>query len=570
MAGLDWAALGLLGDPNWGFVVNLAPGVAVAGPPPVALGGVLLGLPLPPQAHTARATREPSTSTSILASRRDAPLVDFTRGPPRDKATSRIPRGARDGLLNSMRVRKTARSSLGSIRSLLRTWKRMHVRWYGPDEPVLPITPEKIEAVASQMCHLRYRSFANYLSAAKRAHVMSELTDGTWGDRLKMTGRECGRAILRGAGPAKQCAVFEGGIEAVLALRLGSDPLVVNGLIGPTNLVTIGAFFLLREIESSLILFKSIRIDETSKQVLGPPCGIKNGPQAHSVWRYWGCLCREGASSAFPGNPPLQACPYHAALNQAALIRALALRLNLPPGALPFFPTSSGKAVAKAKVVETFECMGRALGERLKDEQGRRRFTGHLLRVLGARMLAAAGIELFKIQLLARWKSPIIMRYAAEAPLQAVTSDYLRKSQKRDLTELISMVQAIKKPAQGNTAWVKATSLKLREIDQTLFELILREGELRSALAGLSPADAPSCAGHFVLNSKSGCWHERAPDSSATRCGWAFSNSPHEESVQLNAKAWTDVCEKCLPSRRRSLYRVSSGRFDAEPESSPE
>ena len=43
------------------------------------------------------------------------------------------------------------------------------------------------------------------------------------------------------------------------------------------------------------------------------------------------------------------------------------------------------------------------MGEPLKDDQGRRRFTGHLLRVLGARMLAAAGIEFIKIQLLARW-----------------------------------------------------------------------------------------------------------------------------------------------------------------------
>ena len=189
MAGLDWAALGLLGDPNWGFVVNLATASSAAAPPPGLLGGAGRGLLPPLQAHRTPATCEPITSTSTLAPRRDAPLVDFSRGPPRDKATSRLPRGTRAGMLGVMRARKTARSSLDSTKSLLRTWKRMHKRWYGPDEPVLPITPEKIEAVASQMCHLRYRSFANYLSAAKRAHVMSVLTDGTWGDRLKMTGR---------------------------------------------------------------------------------------------------------------------------------------------------------------------------------------------------------------------------------------------------------------------------------------------------------------------------------------------------------------------------------------------
>ena len=167
MANLDWAALGLLGDPNWGFVVNLAPVAAAAAPPPVPLGGAARGLPPLRQAPTAPATHEPSTSTSTLASRRDAPLLDVGRGPPRDNSTTLIPRGTRDSLLRIMRVRKTARSSLDSTKSLFRTWKRMHRRWYGPDEPVLPITPEKMEAVASQMCHLRYRSFANCLSAAK-------------------------------------------------------------------------------------------------------------------------------------------------------------------------------------------------------------------------------------------------------------------------------------------------------------------------------------------------------------------------------------------------------------------
>ena len=112
--------------------------------------------------------------------------------------------------------------------------------------------------------------------------------------------------------------------------------------------------------------------------------------------------------------------------------------------------------------------------------------------------------------------------------------------------------------------------LKLRAIVETLFEFILREGELRSMLTGRSTADAPLASGHFVINSKSVCWHERAPDATTTRCGWVFSDAPHEQSVQLNAKTWTDICDRCLPNRRRSLYRVSSGRLDAEPESSPE
>ena len=69
MAGLDWAALGLLGDPNWGFVVNLATASSAAAPPPGLLGGAGRGLLPPLQAHRTPATCEPITSTSTLAPR---------------------------------------------------------------------------------------------------------------------------------------------------------------------------------------------------------------------------------------------------------------------------------------------------------------------------------------------------------------------------------------------------------------------------------------------------------------------------------------------------------------------
>ena len=61
---------------------------------------------------------------------------------------------------------------------MLRTWLRMHQRWFGEEVPLLPLSPAKIEAVSAQMCQLRYRSFANYLAAAKKAHITSPLTNG--------------------------------------------------------------------------------------------------------------------------------------------------------------------------------------------------------------------------------------------------------------------------------------------------------------------------------------------------------------------------------------------------------
>ena len=55
---------------------------------------------------------------------------------------------------------------------------------------------------------------------------------------------------------------------------------------------------------------------------------------------------------------------------------------------------------------------------------GARRFGGHSLRVTGARTLAALGIDIVLIQLMARWSSDVVLRYVAEAPLATMSAAY--------------------------------------------------------------------------------------------------------------------------------------------------
>ena len=86
------------------------------------------------------------------------------------------------------------------------------------------------------------------------------------------------------------------------------------------------------------------------------------------------------------------------------------------------------------------ELIAAALGDEVRDQAGQRRFTGHTFRVQGAQFLASMGLELFKIQLLARWASPIIMRYAATAPLRAITGDFRRLRQQSSLDDVIKEV----------------------------------------------------------------------------------------------------------------------------------
>ena len=54
---------------------------------------------------------------------------------------------------------------------------------------------------------------------------------------------------------------------------------------------------------------------------------------------------------------------------------------------------------------------------------GLRRFGGHSARVSGAQFLAAYGVEVAKIKILARHSTEQIMRYVQEAPLAAIRLD---------------------------------------------------------------------------------------------------------------------------------------------------
>ena len=108
------------------------------------------------------------------------------------------------------------------------------------------------------------------------------------------------------------------------------------------------------------------------------------------------------------------------------------------PG-LPLFPTAEGTTTDKEKVVATIEKAAAMLGEPLRDEFNNRLYGGHSLRVMGAQWMAALGISLLVIQLIARWASEVVLRYVAEAPLQSVTATYRRAQLGRGLQAVLDM-----------------------------------------------------------------------------------------------------------------------------------
>ena len=63
----------------------------------------------------------------------------------------------------------------------------------------------------------------------------------------------------------------------------------------------------------------------------------------------------------------------------------------------------------KAEVLTPTEYEVRSKGHDLRDEQGRRKFGGQFFRILGARMMAEAGIDKLRIMDVGRWKTLSVM-----------------------------------------------------------------------------------------------------------------------------------------------------------------
>ena len=312
-----------------------------------------------------------------------------------------------------------ARSTAASRDSNFRTWTLFHLRWFGASKPTLPLEAVSIRAVAAQMKAARYRSFPNFVSAAKAMHLQGF----AWAEELERCRRQCCASTQRGIGPSRQA--IELPIRALATLAIGPEPLVDNGPIGPASWAVLSAFHMTRGAETACALASSLSvncIDLTESWFL--PVS-KTDPTARGCLRTWGCVCL-----AAEVRPALRLCPYHAAVDHLALLKAkFGLSDGSLPTALPLFPNSRGDWCAKAGFVGTVRELAAMLGLSTADALGRDVVGEHAWRVSGSRYLASLDVPIPIIKLLARWGSDTVLRYIADAPLSALTQVYLDRVQ---------------------------------------------------------------------------------------------------------------------------------------------
>ena len=218
-------------------------------------------------------------------------------------------------------------------------------------------------------------------------------------------------------GPARQSKPIH--IVAVSKLAVDHQPIAPGGMLGPLHAVVVGVFFLLREIELSLLLVRNVKVQgtgERSSVTLSLPAS-KTDPFGTGTERTWGCVCFHGY---------MNMCPVHAIIKQLAILHSV-----FPSGEvdqLSLFPTSHGETVSKIAVVQTINELERRAGYETANRFGESLFGGHSMRTGGAVHLSSFGLSETKIEAMARWRSPMLLHYARQAPLRAITEEYKQRT----------------------------------------------------------------------------------------------------------------------------------------------
>ena len=452
------------------------------------------------------------------------------------------------------------------------------MKWFGPQVPVLPLTVEKIQGVAAQFKRGRYRSFSNYVQRMKDEH---EEQGHIWTRPLARTMKKCVRSCERGIGPARQSGVFN--IPDVRAQNFPHDPLVEGGPISPGEMLEVGPFYGKRGIELELALYTSYRL--THKNTLVVFLAVtKTDPRALGTYRTWGCTC-EGKRLM-----PCPVCAWKA--HDEELRRRFGDRLQEP--GFPAWPNAVGGVVSKTSVVRTIERVAERLHVPVTNDSGGRIFGEHSMRVSGAVHLTHIGIELYLLQILFRWKSELVLRYAGEAPLGKLTQKYIAGQANRTLEQVESTifqkvadmvtqqmdsrlrsisgdppleVEMLEKPEEGThtslTTEVQKVELTVNALRQEIIDLsaemaanVIEMTKIKEELR-----DRPSSGdivGSGLICSDFGVVHKVLIKSASVnttlwrcKCGWKFGTSVYED-VSTIPDNPNFVCGTCLPEEKEA------------------
>ena len=214
---------------------------------------------------------------------------------------------------------------------------------------------------------------------------------------------------------------------------------------------------------------------------------------------------------------------------------------------MPLFPDSEGREVTAEAMVALVDALAEWSGEALTNAEGVRRFGRHSWRSTGAVWLTGVMmVEVTKVQMVARWSSPVVTHYTRLAPLRAITSDFRRalleqRGDKKAKKDKLVMARSVKKL----TTQLASYQTELDEL-KGLIKSLEKKDPVKKYVIN---TDSDIC--HRVLT-----YHEDAGLDAKTVCTWKYLRGAGRLTAEPPT-AYKRVCERCLPALKASLKRSS-------------
>ena len=293
----------------------------------------------------------------------------------------------RDDAARAFRSQALADTTKPIYRSHLRTLHRLAG---AAGVELLPMTDEKLNIVGGALKAAGYRSTSSYLERYRRAHVEG---GGNIDDVLHMAFKGAVRAAVRGRGPVKRAEVFT--MESLLGCIDNEGSVVPDGPRFPGRVFAVGTWWLLREVEVSLLRVGQVELLKSDTVAVLDLAITKSDPEGRGFRRSHSCVCSAAARCGF-------SCP--------TCVVAAQVRLRLSEGAGAeglLFPNVAGEAASKLSVVKSMRA--------LLTRDGPGEIDGHSMRRTGAQLLTAAGVEPWLVEWFGRWGSAAIRAYIEDA-----------------------------------------------------------------------------------------------------------------------------------------------------------
>ena len=436
-----------------------------------------------------------------------------------------------------------AKSTTPSQESKVRTYRALCAAW---DVDPWPISPTNVRCVSASFKIGGYRSAAGYFQAVmgyQQRHLRTDVDSLT-----RRCVKDCIRSIRRGLGSQHLKDSFDASLLGDFPGQEDTAPFSFDCLEHIKDMCILGVWFMMRENEMSSAKMADLQLEANEVRMTVPI--HKTDSYGTLCSRTLRCCCRIRQSGL---------CPWHA--GERHLVR-LSLHPKLTRSYhLPLFPTDQGVAASKYMMIQAFRRVIAASGTPTTrpDPQGRdmQRFSGHVLRVSGAQLLASSGIAVQLIQLLGRWTSQAVMRYVQEAhmvqlpnlPLAVVGSH----EQLKHSSELrLSLATELAAPARRSEQ-ISSEQPPLEEVTADsetptapTFDLSHIQAQIDAIQLAIQKPQQAYVARHRGKVLHIGMLEElhTPPQAWKTRCGWSYGLTNFIRLSEIHVG--TRKCQKCF------------------------